>query len=319
MTQQNRKFAFFSVAFWLMAAPLAKGDSLPGTPLAGNFGTQDIVDGLNVLPGPVQPGDVVLLENPLGPLDRTNWSNIIRYFNFQTVFNGVIGIAYQISDGEAGIPRIDILDENLNAILPDTLSPNNQFINEIQVGTGTEADITTYTATGAEYNIHSDAASPENPEVFPPVPGQQIQFPGGGKGWVLYHMVEGVTGNCGPDCARLTSVKNAIVRGALAVPENEPGKPAGISDTITVAAQAGNPAFSNITLTSFPDDNDSTPAQDLEWIPAVVGDESGVSFLIEGSDVPEPTTIVLLGTALALFGVANWRRQRKSREIGSSI
>jgi hypothetical protein len=293
------------LALMLLTLPAGRAAAiLPGTPLGGGaFGTLDIVDGINVLPGQVTPGDVVMLENPSGPLDRTNWSDIVRFFNFTTSLNGTIGIAYKISDGEAGIPRIDILDENLNAIQPDVLSSNNQFINEVQVGTGTEADITPYTVPGALYNIHSDAALSELPETFPAAPFQLIALAGGGKGWLFYTMVEGT---CGFDCARLQSVRAAFVPGNGVV--NEAG--GGISDILNVVAQPGNPNFSNITLTSFADDNNSTLLDDLEVFPLVRGDESGGGILIEGTDLPEPSTYFLLMSGLLLFGGARALRKK---------
>jgi hypothetical protein len=286
------------------ALPLMHADAiLPGAPLEGAiFSPQDLADGINVLPGPVQPGDVVLLENPLGTHDRSNWSDVVRYFNFKSAFNGTLGIAYKISDGEAGIPRIDILDENLAAIQPDVLSANNQFINEIQAGTGTEADITPYQVPGALYNVHSDAANAEGPEVFPSAPFQLIALAGGGKGWVFYHMVEG---SCGPDCAQLQSVRAAFVPGGGVVPEVG----GGVSDTLNVAAQNGNPNFSNITLKSFADDTNSTAADDLEVFPLVRGDESGGGILIEGIDTPEPSTYLLFAIAAILSIIGMLRRK----------
>jgi hypothetical protein len=56
--------------------PAAFAAPLPGTPLAGVFGPQDIVEGGNLLPTQVEPGDIVMQENPLGGVNRGNWSDI---------------------------------------------------------------------------------------------------------------------------------------------------------------------------------------------------------------------------------------------------
>jgi hypothetical protein len=298
----------YAVLGLAMMQLLASGSSravagpIPGTPLGGgSFGQVDIVDGLNLLPGLVVPGDVVLNENPLlNQQDRTNWSDVVRYFNIQTAYAGTVGVAYQISDGENGTPRIDILDANLNAILPDVLNANNQFINELQVGTGTEADITQYVTPGATYNIHSDAASPELAESFPAAPGQPLKVIGVGKPWFLIPLIEG---RAGPDMDVVT-VRTALLVGTVPVVDNPLGGPdpdgGGVSDTITLAVNAGNPAFTDITLTSIAGGGAeiSSPLSDLEFATAI-GDEGGASFLIEGTDVPEPATLVLLGTTMA--------------------
>ena len=76
----------------------------PGTPLGAGFGPQDIVEGGNLLPGQVQPGDVVLRENPTGGDVRGNRSDVVRFFNVDGM-----GFGYLISDtGETGVRNIDV-------------------------------------------------------------------------------------------------------------------------------------------------------------------------------------------------------------------
>jgi hypothetical protein len=111
-----------------LLAPQSNAESiLPGTPLSGgSFGTIEISDGLTVLPGPVQEGDLILRENPLGGDSSSNWSDAVRFFNFLG-----FGVAFHIPDGETGIASLLVADEFNNAILPNALSPNNVLVNEI--------------------------------------------------------------------------------------------------------------------------------------------------------------------------------------------
>lgn len=141
--------------------PAAQAVPIPGTPVGGaNFGNLEIFGGVNPLPGQIETGDVVLLENPGGGTNRTNWSDIVRFFNF----NGS-GFAFMISDRELGVGSILI-----DPVLPDTLATNVQFLTEIQTGTGTDSDVTQYLVTGGTYNVHSDSPSNETAD------------PGGGGG-----------------------------------------------------------------------------------------------------------------------------------------
>lgn len=127
--------------------------SLSVGPLAFTF---DIFDGSNPLGIFVVPGDVVVFETPNGSASNpATWSDLVR---FQNLPGATQSTAVQFSDLENGLP-------------PFTLSPNFQTVVEIQTGTGTEADITTYTAGTATYRIHSDAANPEiQPEPSGDIP-----------------------------------------------------------------------------------------------------------------------------------------------------
>lgn len=154
------------------SVPAASAAPLPGEPLGGGpFGSVDILPGVNVLPSPVTTGDVVLLENPSGGTDRTNWSDVVRFFNDQFTFTGVtrtLGIAYSMSDGETGLPNIALVNGVTAFVtLPDALNTNNLFIQETLVGSGADSDITPYSpSAGSTYNVHSDAAlTPDRPDV----------------------------------------------------------------------------------------------------------------------------------------------------------
>ena len=125
------------------------------TPLAFTF---DIFDGNNPLGIFVVPGDVVVFEAPNGSSSNpATWSDLVRFQNFPGAGQST---ATQFSDLENGLP-------------PFTLSANFQTVVEIQTGTGTEADITNYTAGTTIYHIHSDAASPE----LQPEPGGDVPEP----------------------------------------------------------------------------------------------------------------------------------------------
>src|SRR5207248_1983654 len=136
----------------------------------------------------------------------------------------------------------------------------NQFINEIQTGTGTDADITQHRAGGALYNIHSDAASSELAETFPLTPGQLIAIGGGGKAWTLYHLAEIA------DFASIR-VQSALVPGLVVELPPDGG------DSIMITVDPLDPKVSHVTLIST-DDHDMSPAQDdLERI-NILSDES---------------------------------------------
>ena len=116
----------------------------------------------------VVPGDVVLFEHPGGSLTApTTWSDVVR---FTTGANGSTATIF--ADNENGV------------ILPPgfQLSANAVSIIETQVGTGTDADFTVYTAGTATYNIHSDAAltpEPGEPVEGTPEPSTLTLFIGG--------------------------------------------------------------------------------------------------------------------------------------------
>lgn len=118
--------------------------------------TFDIFDGNNALGIFVVPGDVVVFETPNGsPSNPAGWSDLVRFQNFPGATQST---AVQFSDLENGLP-------------PFNLSPNFQTVVEIQTATGSESDITTYTAGTATYRIHSDAANPElQPEPSGDIP-----------------------------------------------------------------------------------------------------------------------------------------------------
>jgi hypothetical protein len=270
--------------------------AVPGSPLSGgNFGAVDISDGINVLPGPVEAGDVVLRENPALSFDRANWSDVVRFFNLN--YQGVnFGLAFQISDSEAGIPNITVLgNEDTNILLTDTLSANAQFLTEIQVGTGTDPDITPYFPTaGTAYNIHSDAAiSPDVPDVVIQV-GAQINP---GKGNRIITIDEG-----GSDFRQLRV--GGVYNPGVMIDPNDGG------DTLAIAPDPADPnGHTIITLVSFADDNDS-PIE-IERMNAR-GDEITTGYLITSYDVPEPSVWLLVSTGLIAF-VGKQRIRKRSR------
>jgi hypothetical protein len=107
----------------------------------------------------VVPGDVVLFERPNGSLTNpAGWSDVVHFQNIAGV-NG--STATMFADAENGV------------ILPPgfLLSANALGIVEVQTGTGTDADFTTYVAGSATYLVHSDAAlTPEPGEPQEGVP-----------------------------------------------------------------------------------------------------------------------------------------------------
>src|SRR5436305_1335871 len=86
------------------AATPALGQALPGTPIGNGFGTIDITDGYTLLPGPVVSGDLVMLENPAGGTDSSNWSNVVRFFSLPVSSTMTASVAYSMSDNENGLP-----------------------------------------------------------------------------------------------------------------------------------------------------------------------------------------------------------------------
>ena len=284
---------------------------LPGTPTGGvNFGTVDITDGINILPGPVTPGDLVLLERPTGGTGRDNWSNVIRYYNFTNPFGfgpPTVGYAYHMSDSESGIPVIQLRDIfSGNQVLPDSLDANNTFRQETQMGFGTAADITPYVAADvasgatATYNVHSDAAlAIEGPETVVVQPGGPI---GGNKQFMTFsvnEVSEGPNVYVSP-FALMPGVNTTVA---------EAGD-AGALDTFTFAA---NPLGGTIvTITSEP--LDGSPGFDIEKFFAA-GDETFTSGALYSSDIaistPEPSSLLLLSAGLgAVCGFGLIRRRK---------
>jgi hypothetical protein len=274
----------------------------PGTPLGGPFvGAVDLVEGLTVLPGPVQEGDLVLLENPTGNNVPSNWSDVVRFFNVTTPL-GVMGFAFSVPDNENGVFNLAI-NTNVGRSLPNALSGNVLTTTEVQFGTGTDVDLTSYQVTGASYRVHSGAANPE-PTPGPPTidPGAPIPGPGVVPNQVVVIVEVGIGGGA-----------------ALPFP-GQPGGPIQINEDNTIG---NNGVFSDtltftptsVSLSSDPPDQfDQDRLTDVEFFNAFnggPGDENAIAgYVILSGDVPEPASLTLMGIGACVMAGCTWRRNR---------
>ena len=169
------------VVFALIAAAMAPAEQLisPGTPCSDVIGenapcsgtvtnptiANDPLFDLTSDPGVadlgifVVPGDVVLFETANGSLtDQSTWSDVLEFSDSAT--------------GRGSIATIFPDAEGVGVILPTgfSLSANAVGLPENPVGTGTDADFTTYIAGTATYQVHSDSPCCEVPEVETPEP-----------------------------------------------------------------------------------------------------------------------------------------------------
>ena len=286
----------------LIAAPIVlMAQPLPGTPLGAGFGTIELTDGYTLLPGPVVAGDLVLLERPTGGTDSTNWSNVVRFFTLTASFGGAmqnLNVAYLMSDGEAGIPSIQLRDILTGStLLPNALDANRSFLQEVQTGTGTSADTTTYVPfVGTTYLVHSDAALPtERDEPVIVQPGTLIGGGGGGpKGFGSATFVEGAT-----ETGKAHSVLN-INLGPISIVDGG----GGFDDfTFTANALIGG---TDVTIVSDPAEGSPDELERFTFI----GDETFTSGFISSLDpIPEPETYALMLAGLVCMGV--WMRRRR--------
>lgn len=299
----------------------AAGAQLPGTPVGGGaFGLINLVDGARRLPGLVTPGDVVLQEVlPLPqPVDRTKWSDVVRFFNAPDATGAMRGWAILLSDGENGFGNIGVryvVRSFANAVssfdLPDALDPNNQFVLE---GIGNLpnpaiADPTPWVVPGVRYNVFSDVNEVE-PPPGPKLPGAVVPVPGQPSNLIL------VFGERSPECdfpngpCGGVSTNMALVPGVATVCDvgNFGAGPCGpgsdVSDLLNVAANG------DITLT-FSEDG---PGPDEE-LPLIVLDEgtSGNYFVddLPEPEVPEPATLALVAPGLFVIGGLRSRARRR--------
>jgi len=173
------------VVFALIAAAIAPAEQLisPGTPCSDIVGqnapcsgtvtnptiANDPLFDLTSDPGVtdlgifVVPGDVVLFETANGSLtDQGTWSDVLEFSDSAT--------------GRGSIATIFPDAEGVGVILPTgfSLSANAVGLPENPVGTGTDADFTTYIAGTATYQVHSDSPCCEVPEVETPKPSSVV-------------------------------------------------------------------------------------------------------------------------------------------------
>ena len=169
------------LVFALTTAAIASAEVLilPGTPCVGIVGENAPCSGtvtsptiaadplfdLTSDPGVtdlgifVVPGDVVLFETAGGSLtDKSTWSDVLEFSDSAT--------------GRGSIATIFPDAEGIGVILPTgfSLSANAVGLPENPVGTGTDADFTTYIAGTATYQVHSDSPCCEVPDVETPEP-----------------------------------------------------------------------------------------------------------------------------------------------------
>jgi hypothetical protein len=300
-TMKRHALMGLCTAAMVIAAPtVATAQALPGTPLLGGFGTVDLTDGYTLLPGPVVAGDLVLLENPAGGTGSGNWSNVVRFFSLTATFGGAtqnLNVAYLMSDGEAGIPSIQLRDILTGStLLTNALAANQSFLQEVQSGTGTAADTTTYVPSlGTTYLVHSDAALPiESDEPVIVQPGTLIGGGGGGpKGFGSATFVEG-----GTETGSAHSVLN-INLGPVSIVDGSG------FDNFTFTAN-GVIGGTDVTIVSDPAEGSPDELERFTFM----GDETFTSGFISSVDpIPEPETYVLMLAGLALMGA--WVRRRR--------
>jgi len=151
----------------------------PSTGITSNVAIQALFNlvndpGMTNLGMFVVPGDVVLFEHPpIGPVTNppnpATWSDLLHFSNIAGVAGSTATIFADLENGVVGLP------------VGFTLSANARGIVETQVGTGTDADFTVYTAGTNTYQVHSDAAlTPEPTDNPPDVPEPSTLFLMGG-------------------------------------------------------------------------------------------------------------------------------------------
>ncbi|MGA2796378.1 MAG: PEP-CTERM sorting domain-containing protein [Thermoguttaceae bacterium] len=183
-----------------------------------------------------------------------------------------------------------------NAALPNVLHPNQRFLTEIQIGTGTDADITQYNIAGnsAIYNIHSDAAQEGGPAETTIMPGAPVGDPL--INGVFFIDEAGNTSGNGRPGIDFKSGSNDVPAAA--------GE--GWSDTLNWDANTGVLTW---TSDGGPDNADD---QEFEVYNGVNGGEHVIAWVIGGYDVPEPSSLILLSIgAITLLAYA-WRKRSRT-------
>jgi hypothetical protein len=280
----------------------AQPPPLPGTPLAGgSFPIVNLFDGATLLPAPVTPGDVVLREvppvPPPDPLDRTKWSDVVRFFNGVDASGALQGYAVLVSDGETGVGNIGVRYMSLsfqnvltNFDLPDSLNANSSFVLE-GIGSPPQqiaADPTPWQVPGLLYKVHSDINEIE-PTPPPKQPGAVVAGQGPANLVVVMGENSAVCDIAMANCP-------VVVTGIPLFPGNNTVFEA---DGVTFSDTINFNAAGMITLTQ----SDNAPGAGEEELPLVVLDEgtSMTLFVPDAPEVPEPTSIFL--AAVGLIGL----------------
>ncbi len=150
--------------------------------------------------------------------------------------------------------------------------------------------------TAALYNIHSDAVFPsDNSEIIVPGPGAQIDP---GKRNRVITIDEGFA-----DFKQLR-VAGVVVPGMINTADN--------GDTLVIAADPNDPnGHSILTLTSINTDDPGGPSPAEAEPSSVRADEAYTTYLVTSVDIPEPSTVLLMG--IGLVGLTSWISRRGQR------
>jgi hypothetical protein len=293
---------FAALVGWL-AVPVC-AQPLPGTPLGNAFGTIDLFQGIAILPGPVTTGDAAVLEAPNGGQSAGNWSDVVRFFNFQDPTSGrSLSIAYLMSDAENGMASLQVVNGLTGGeILPNQLATNRTFLQEVLTGTGSDdADVTLYTplpGTGTVYRIHSDAVTSELPEPIVAVPGAPLPGPGPNpppKPHVFLSLSE--------------QGESTVLHSPLGLLAGlQPRVTADGGDTISFSP---NLMIGGTDITIASDAAEGSP-EEIEPIPALKGDESeSVGYIYSLDPIPEPETYALMLCGLGVVAAAVRGKRRR--------
>jgi hypothetical protein len=302
-----------AVLVLMMVLPLAQAASLPGTPLGAPFAAPiDLSEGSTLLPGPVTPGDLVLREvppvPPPDPLDRTKWSDVVRFFNGVDSFGVQRGFALLVSDGENSVGNIGLRFISQTTFdLPDALDPNTSFVLE---GIGSPpnpapADPTPWQVPGDLYNVHSDVNEIE-PTPGPKQPGAIVSGQPNFPQQLLVFLKEFSGIAIPPSGCDFANQCPSVATGfPLHMGTATVVEPDGVnfSDQLTFAGDlAGTVSVtqSEAGMDPFEPDTD---------LPLVRLDEgTSATYIVQDSEVPEPSTFILLSSGLLGIAVRVLRR-----------
>jgi hypothetical protein len=242
-------------------------------------------------------------------MDRTNWSDVVRFFNDSFTFTGVthtLGIAYLMSDGENGLPSIALVNGVTAFVtLPDALNSNNLFAQETLVGNGID-DITPYSPSASTtYNIHSDAAlTPDPPDVVIQ-PGTLLVPPPGMMNkphLMLPPIIETLAETDAAGPGGVHSVLD-LVGGVVATDDG--------GDVISYTPLG--PGLGTDIRLIFSDPPEGSPLEMESY--RSIGDETVTSGYIVSEDppvpAPEPAIVLLLASGLLGLAAVSWKQRRR--------